>query len=132
MNSVDPLLESCFVQAVEKEPRRRTLVVLRLPPGRLQRVVAWLLLPLRVFMAERRLRRSGAVIEGRFGCYPAAETPTFVYHLGSAAARYAESNLIAATAVGTVDHLLRRFLSWWTGCHCSLGAVIIVGTRGRN
>jgi hypothetical protein len=132
MNSVNPLLESCFVQAVEAAPRRRTLVVLRLPPGRLRRVVAWLLLPLRVSAAERRLRRSGAVVEGRFGCYPSAETPTFVYHLDSAAARYAESNLIAATAARGVDRLLRRFLSWWTGCHSSLGAVIIVGTRGRD
>ena len=91
---------------------------------RLARLIAWLTMPWRIRSAERRIRRAGGTPVGRYGAWPDAHSPTVVYALDSAAATYAEAELLPAPP---------RALRWlWASqalavCHPSLGAIIVLG-----
>jgi hypothetical protein len=91
------------------------------------RLIAWLASPWRMRCAERRLVRSGLTPIGRFGVWPDAAEPTFIYPLGSTAAKYAEAELLPEPS---------RAIRWLTRagstlglCHLSLGAIVVVGRR---
>jgi hypothetical protein len=91
------------------------------------RLFAWLASPWRMRAAERRLRRAGATPIGRFGLWPNVVEPTFIYALRSAAAQYAETELLPEPP---------RSLRWLTRagsqlglCHPALSAIVVVGRR---
>jgi len=99
------------------------MAIVPIPPGKVLRLLTLLSLPLRLWVVERRLLRTGVVVAGRYGCYPDAVCPALVFQFGSSAARYTHRYLLPSRSRG----LVRRTLSAWAGCDPSVGAVVIVG-----
>ena len=95
--------------------------------GPAMRLIAWLASPWRMRSAERRLVRSGATPIGRFGLWPNAAAPTFIYSLRSAAAQYAEAELLPEPPRAT--RWLARAGSQLGLCHPGLGAIVVLGRR---
>jgi hypothetical protein len=104
-------------------------IALELSHGtRFRRMIKTLTLPYRVAGVERELARSGAELVGRYGVAPDLTTPTVVYQLGVAAARYAEKHLLLSPRsrpAAAVCAILRM----WAGCDPSLGAILVVGRK---
>lgn len=92
---------------------------------RLARVFRWLTTPWCLRSAERRIARAGARPIGRFGAWPDAARPTFVYPLAPAAAAYAEAHLLPAPTQAV--RWFRRAARSLNLCHPSLGAVVVIG-----
>jgi hypothetical protein len=91
------------------------------------RLLAWLASPWRMRAAERRLRRSGATPIGRFGLWPNAVQPTFIYPLRTAAAQYAEAELLPELPSSL--RWITRAVSQLGLCHPGLAAIAVVGRR---
>jgi len=91
-------------------------------PSKIARLFAWIATPWTVRRAERRLTGRGAAIIGRFGAWPDAERPTFVFPLFSPASAYADAQLLPH-AGGLAASLRRRF----DLCHPSLAAIVVIG-----
>lgn len=104
------------------------VLVLRLPVGRAARAAAWTLMPLRMRIASRRMSRAGARAITRLACYPDADSPTLVYEIPSAAARYAERHLLPAGPTGSLANLVRSVLAAWSGCDPAVGAIVVMGS----
>jgi hypothetical protein len=104
-------------------------IALELSHGsRFHRIIKTLRLPYHVADAERELARNGAEPAGRYGVAPDLSTPTVVYQLGGAAARYAEEHLLSAPR-SRFAAVVCRILRLWASCDPSLGAILVVGRK---
>lgn len=135
-------LEHCFVGALDHDafvwlgakPRAATVrpgghvaIMLRLDaPSRLLRLMAWLTMPFRIAVAERRILRSGATPAARIGLWPDTQAPTFVWHLEGPASAYADAQLLPPPSAPL--QWIRRAAPRFQLCHPSVAAVIVIGT----
>ena len=65
---------------------------------------------------------------GRYGLAPDLATPTVVYQLEGAAARYTEEHLLLAPR-SRFAAVVFGILRLWAGCDPSLGAILVVGRK---
>ena len=125
-----PLAAKCWEGLASLPTGGYLAVALRLDaPGRLRHLADLLTLPVRVAGAASVLARCGAVPVGRYGVSPDLGSPTVVYPLNGPASRYAERHLLPGGRRRWPFVILRKVLSWWTGCDVSLGGVLVIGRK---
>jgi hypothetical protein len=95
----------------------------------LARVLALLTLPVRLLATERHLRSAEVEALGRFALAPSLESPWLLYQLGTAAAGYAESELLAGMRPSGVKGLFHGGASLWAGCSPAVGLVVVLGKK---
>jgi hypothetical protein len=96
--------------------------------GRVGRIIELLGLRPRIARAAAALTACGAVVVGRYGVTPNLRSPTVVYDLNSPAACYSEEHLLAGPR-SFFAAFVRKVLSVWTGCDCTLGAILVMGRK---
>jgi len=93
----------------------------------LRRLASFLTLRFHLLQVKHALAHCGVIQIELYGVSPNLQSPTIIYPLASAAARYAQANLLPASLSPCA--ILRKALAWWAGCDVSLGAVLVIGRK---
>ncbi len=104
----------------------RAVIVYDLDEGSVfDRLAKRLTLRASVYLASRILRKKKYSLS-RFAIFPTTSKPSIIYELAGASTNYAEQNLVVSQQN---KRFIRFLLSTIMGCHCSVGAVMLIGNR---
>jgi hypothetical protein len=95
--------------------------------SQLKKMLSFSLLPFRIMHLKRTLALCGASRPRVYGISPDIDSPTIIFPLKGAAAKYAEDKLLPKPP-GAAS-VFRKALSCWAGCDVSIGAILAIGKK---